>query len=75
MKQRPLPLPIPRPQRGREVDRQPHPRHTRRRKDRLQGRHRRHEPPPSKRIPAGHRKDQGRVLPDQRSEQRRREVE
>ncbi len=44
----------PRRRRRREVDRQPHPRHARRRQDRLQGGHSRHEPLAQLRLPAGH---------------------
>lgn len=47
------------------MDRQPDPRHTRRRReDRLPGRCGQHEPPASVGVPAGDRAYQGRVLQD-----------
>jgi hypothetical protein len=72
--QGPLHTPRPVARRGREVDRQPDPRHTRRRQDRLPGRHSRHEPPAAERVPAGHRADKGRLLPDAGPERCRRQV-
>jgi hypothetical protein len=46
------------------VDRQPHPRHSRRRKDRLPSRHSRHEPPTTVRLPTSYREDKGGLLQD-----------
>ena len=52
----------PQPTRRRKVDRQPDPRHARRRQDRLQGRYRGHESSAAERVSAGHRAHEGRLL-------------
>lgn len=54
LQQRSLDPPRPLPRRRREMDRQPHPRHARRRQDRLQSRHGPDEPPAAERVSAGH---------------------